>query len=417
MRRNKILLFLVTAIVLVIFVAVVWTFISPAYNRVLVNLGNRIAPSSVTLELGKPVFLENITRDSVIVNQGLKSHLAVDVTLPLPGSTYSSLQTFTVNGTVFNTGEADALEVSATISISGPATSLEPLTKRLGTIVGGGSAPVSWQLQCTESGPVTIKVTATGTDENTGEPIFLENITPDSVIVNQELKSHLTVDVTLPLAGTTYSSLQTFTVNATVFNAGEADALKVSATVSISGPATSLEPLTKRLGTIVAGGSAPVSWQLQCTGSGPVTIEVTATGRHEDTEQRKVYFYHHAPEGTSWAYIDSWALHFGLVLVIALIGATPGLRLKQRLKFIALAFALLFVIHVTAIWVMARLMASSVVMNKNPWFNLLVTVGCDLFPVVIWGIFSFKYWFPQGLARERVLPAPGSHRQKTKKSK
>ncbi|MBM4463937.1 MAG: hypothetical protein FJ012_11550, partial [Chloroflexi bacterium] len=63
-----------------------------------------------------------------------------------------------------------------------------------------------------------------------------------------------------------------------------------------------------------------------------------------ELEERNIYFHHDALEGRSTAWIFSWALHFGLVLVIALIGATPGLRLKQRLKFIALAFALLFVI-------------------------------------------------------------------------
>jgi len=93
------------------------------------------------------------------------------------------------------------------------------------------------------------------------------------------------------------------------------------------------------------------------------------------------------------------------------------LRLTQRLKFIALAFVLLFVIHVAAIWVMARLMGSSVVMNKNPVFNLLITVGCDLFPVVIWGGLSLKYWFPQGLAREPELPGRGSHKKKIRRSK
>ena len=145
--------------------------------------------------------------------------------------------------------------------------------------------------------------------------------------------------------------------------------------------------------------------------------KIAPSGVTLELEQRTIYFYHHTPEGTDKAWIFSWALHFGLILVIALIGATPGLRLTQRLKFTALAFGLLFVIHVVAIWIMARLMGSSVVMNKNPVFNLLVTVGCDLFPVVIWGVLSLKYWFPQGLAREPELPGRGSHKKKIKKSK
>lgn len=129
-------------------------------------------------------------------------------------------------------------------------------------------------------------------------------------------------------------------------------------------------------------------------------------------EQRTIYFYHETPAGTDKGWILSWSLQFGLVLVMALIGATPGVRWSQRVKFLAVAVVLLFVIHVMAVWIMARLMLSSPVMDKNPLFNLLVTVGCDLFPVAIWGALSLRYWFPEGVPGTE---AGARHRERRKK--
>ena len=83
----------------------------------------------------------------------------------------------------------------------------------------------------------------------------------------------------------------------------------------------------------------------------------------------------------------------------------------------ALAVVLLFVIHVLAIWLAAELLVRRKIFGQNPVFNLLVTVGCDLFPVVIWGGLSLKYWFPQGLGGQPELPGRGSHKKKIKKSK
>ncbi|MCX6000602.1 MAG: hypothetical protein NTU41_13740, partial [Chloroflexi bacterium] len=128
--------------------------------------------------------------------------------------------------------------------------------------------------------------------------------------------------------------------------------------------------------------------------------------------QRTIYFYHETPEGTDKGWILSWGLQFGLVLVMALIGATPGMRWTQRVKFLGAAVVFLFAIHVMAVWIMAKLMLSGANMDKNPVFNLLVTVGCDLFPVGIWGAVSLRYWFPEGLAGTE---AGARHRERRSK--
>jgi hypothetical protein len=130
-----------------------------------------------------------------------------------------------------------------------------------------------------------------------------------------------------------------------------------------------------------------------------------------ELQQSTIYFYHDTPYGTDSANIPSWALQFGLVIVIALIAATPGLRLTQRLKFIVLAFMLLFVIHIAAVWIAAGLLARRVIFGENALFNFLVTLGCDLFPVVIWGVISLRYWFPKEAAMPSRLPRGRSHRK------
>lgn len=140
-----------------------------------------------------------------------------------------------------------------------------------------------------------------------------------------------------------------------------------------------------------------------------------------ELDQDTIYFYHYYhypyPEGAAdKAWIPSWGIHFGLILVIALIGATPGLKLTQRLKFIALAAIILFVIHVVIIWFASELLVRRILFGNNPFFNLLVPLGCDLFPVVIWSILSLKYWFPQGLAIQPRLPSQKS-RKKIRKSR
>ena len=104
-----------------------------------------------------------------------------------------------------------------------------------------------------------------------------------------------------------------------------------------------------------------------------------------------IYFYFSDLE--AWIYGSS--LHYGLVLVVALIVATPGLKLRQRLKFIPLAVLIMFVIHIVTILIFAWVAQSSSPahpMNENPWVILFLVVGCDLFPALIWGVLSYKYW-------------------------
>ncbi len=94
-------------------------------------------------------------------------------------------------------------------------------------------------------------------------------------------------------------------------------------------------------------------------------------------------------------YIDGLALHYGMLLVICLIAATPGITWRQRLKFIPLALLIMFIIHIITILIFAQVARSSTPaspINENPWVILFLIVGCDLFPALIWGVLSYKYW-------------------------
>ena len=117
-----------------------------------------------------------------------------------------------------------------------------------------------------------------------------------------------------------------------------------------------------------------------------------------------IYFYSAGPE--AWIYGSS--LHYGLLLVVALIVTTPGLKLRQRLKFIPLALLIMFIIHIVTILTFARVARSSSPahpMNENPWVILFLVVGCDLFPALVWGVLSYKYWS----SKLKAAPPRGSN--------
>jgi hypothetical protein len=118
------------------------------------------------------------------------------------------------------------------------------------------------------------------------------------------------------------------------------------------------------------------------------------------------------------------ALHYGLLLVVALIAATRGLRPVQRLKFFGITVIALYIIHVVTIVPFARAALSSSIpsTSQDPLLILLAVIGSDLFPVLIWALVSYKYFRDrQGGSqvtarqprlksnRQRREPSMGSH--------
>jgi hypothetical protein len=95
-----------------------------------------------------------------------------------------------------------------------------------------------------------------------------------------------------------------------------------------------------------------------------------------------------------YGWIEAPALAYGMLLVISLIAATPGLVWRRRLKFIGLALVIMFTLHLVTILIFARMSLSGV--NPYPFSTLFISIGTALFPALIWGALCYRYWWPRG---------------------
>jgi hypothetical protein len=256
-----------------------------------------ITAAGIDENTGKAIPDANLEPDTFTVRQEQEAYLIVSYIAAIyegsAQSVFSSEQEFDVDVIVSNIGEADAIHCNATIAIAGPASLAagELATKNTNptTIIGiTGTATVSWALECTGSGPVTITVRPAGIDENTAEPInYPDNVDEGQITITQELKTHLVVTITAPEEDAIFFTGQEFVVKATISNSGEAIAQDVTATISIDAHSFLVpgETATKALGDIAGGGSVTVTWTLRCDKAGNSTITVNATGTDENTGQ------------------------------------------------------------------------------------------------------------------------------------
>lgn len=114
-------------------------------------------------------------------------------------------------------------------------------------------------------------------------------------------------------------------------------------------------------------------------------------------EQNTIYVIPEIGTGRTGAYaIEALDLQYGLLLVLALIAATPGMRLRQRFKSIPIALVIMFIVHVAGILVFANATRSETpaTIGSNPFVILFGIFGADLFPVLVWGVLSFRYFLP-----------------------
>jgi len=90
-------------------------------------------------------------------------------------------------------------------------------------------------------------------------------------------------------------------------------------------------------------------------------------------------------------------LQYGLLIVLALIAATPGLRLMKRFKFILIAFIIMFLIHIASILVFAKVAysAKTATISSNPFVVFFCIIGPDLFPALVWMALAFRQFFPK----------------------
>ncbi len=90
----------------------------------------------------------------------------------------------------------------------------------------------------------------------------------------------------------------------------------------------------------------------------------------------------------------SSVFYLGIILVVSLIAATPGLKITSRLRYISIALFSIFVIHIISILVLVAIApadkAGIMSSYTNPLRILFFMIGGDLFPVLIWGLLSYK---------------------------
>jgi len=96
-----------------------------------------------------------------------------------------------------------------------------------------------------------------------------------------------------------------------------------------------------------------------------------------------------------YGFIPGSALHYGMLLVISLIAATPALAWRRRFIFIPLAILIMFLVHLITILVFARLSLTGVAAPQHLSVILFITLGTALFPALVWGVLCYKYWWPR----------------------
>lgn len=222
-----------------------------------------------------------INYDSITIGQDDPAELVVE--LAVEEKCVGISNEYEIYGAIWNLGDEVAKDVTATISITGPSELIgdQKVTIEFPYILGGSNAGFYWVLHCTGPGDVKIDVTAAGTGANTDEAIIEESYgykdpVPDSVVIHQ---MPLTVAITAPQGGETYSFCQTFSVEAELVNPStDVNLGPVVVQLLIDGPAhvTCGESIKKTIPTVNAGDTQQVAWTVHCQGSGDVNFRVFA---------------------------------------------------------------------------------------------------------------------------------------------
>jgi hypothetical protein len=219
------------------------------------------------------------------------AELAVNITAPGDDDDIMGGQTFTVTANVTNnaTGYAAyAYDVKATIEIIGnaklKAVANNDPTKNVviadGKLSSNETAAVSWILECTDGGDVSIKVTPSGKDGVSDNPIQSIYRYPDTVSIHQ--KKVLQVTIVAPPDFTACNVTDGFNVTANVKNISSLNATDVKLKITIDRYAElkAGEVATLNVGILNSlKTSANYTWALKCTGDGFSRITVTPSGK------------------------------------------------------------------------------------------------------------------------------------------
>jgi hypothetical protein len=112
-----------------------------------------------------------------------------------------------------------------------------------------------------------------------------------------------------------------------------------------------------------------------------------------NTDYTDIYAY--SATGAPLMGIHGAALHFSLILLLALLITTPGYKIINRLRNIGIGLAVMFVFHQATLILLARLMQSGGGIS-TPSLNfpvvMLSTIGFNLVPPLVWVGLCLRQW-------------------------
>jgi len=197
-------------------------------------------------------------------------------------STVNYRQSFTVTMTVTNNGTSQINNVTPTaltLGGAGSAAKISGPTPASANIPGGAQQSFSWTYMAgTVSGAVNFTGSASGTDSISGLPVSSgSNTSPNCTIQSPAsiAVSSITSNKSVVNVG------QTFTITASVFNAGQetVNALVPSALVKTgAGTATILSGPTPSNASLPGNATQTFTWTLSATGAGLVSYNAGASG-------------------------------------------------------------------------------------------------------------------------------------------
>lgn len=160
-----------------------------------------------------------------------------------------------------------------------------------------------------------------------------------------------------------------------------------------------------------------VLWPLAAEGYDGLVVRLALVPRgivlRATEDQVRVEFLGQAP--VAWLNIHGFIMHFGLILVLALVAATPGLALPRLALGVAATAVLAPVAH--ALGLTAWLWALSAALGAGAslaTFERLMTgfaVFWGVVPIVVGGVWCYRFWLP-ALRREPVRALRRSGRRR-----
>lgn len=91
---------------------------------------------------------------------------------------------------------------------------------------------------------------------------------------------------------------------------------------------------------------------------------------------------------------------FGLLLALFLV--VPLMTLTQRVRRLVLAFFLQFLVHLMSllllVWIAYEFYFGINKQSFTYWLLNLIMAGNLIFPILVWALLTWRYWFPKPVA-------------------